>query len=109
MTVTCVFPSTEARGACSKGRGSGNVCWRSKQGKEGRKERMSLLKRQAPARLHAPCVLGRPHTIIQHKVPLDGKSLVLGRQTGWTRGDQAMGSLSFRRAMSLDMKFLKFS
>lgn len=56
-----------------------------------------------------PWVSVCPHPITQHMDPRDGLSLGLGRQTGWMRGDQEMGSLSFRRAMSWDMRLMKSS
>lgn len=57
----------------------------------------------------SPGVLERPHPVTQHMVPADGMTGVLGRQTGWTRGDQDTGSLSSRRAMSLVMRLSKSS
>lgn len=59
--------------------------------------------------LHSPRLFFSPHTIVQHKVPIASLSLVVGRQTGWTRGDQETGSLSLRRAMSSEMRLLKSS
>lgn len=108
-STTCVFTPTEVRGVCSKdGFGERVPAEGARDGKKGRMSRWRSCVPKVPTHLHAPSILGRPHTIIQHNVPLDSVNLVLGRQTGWTRGDQAMGTLSFRRAMSLDMKFLKF-
>lgn len=59
--------------------------------------------------LHSPGLLVYPHPTTQHMVPIDSLTLEVGRQTGWMRGDQNTGSLSFRRAMSSDMRLLKCS
>lgn len=59
--------------------------------------------------LYSPCSFLCPHPITQHMVPSESLNLVLGRQTGWMRGDQEMGSLSFRREMSWDRRLWKSS